>query len=123
MTARYLRSEFENALLAEIGSVDRSAPDYYVKSPLVINCRDDAKAFSELVTERQRYWIVRDFAAGRLTSVTGLTRPSYLYARAQLRKRRAMLSDESVEALTGFLEEWRGDAPARTIKAPRWHPA
>jgi hypothetical protein len=107
MVAGYLRSTFEKEVLSTIADIDRTAVDYYVKSPLLINCRGDATAFNAQVTATQRSWIVKDFASGRLTSVTGLTRPSYSYAQAQLRQRHGLLSNDGREVLDAFLKEWQ----------------
>jgi hypothetical protein len=119
MVAVYLLSAFEKSLLSTIGNADRSAPDYYLISPLLINCRDDAARFDAVVTATQRAWIVKDFASGRLKSVSGLTRPSYLYARAQLEERYALLSSDGIKTLDEFLIEWRREHRRRADQSGR----
>ena len=87
MTAKYLTSAIQNELITQMQLRDRAEIGFFAEAPLVIDCRADAEALREQLTERQRTDIEQSYASGQLQYVSQLTRPAYEYARRKVTDR------------------------------------
>lgn len=119
MTANYLISDFQKALLAQIAACDRSAADFFVVGPLVIDCRDDAAGYNAAVTASQRDTILKRFEAGKLRYVSDLLRPAHIYVRRKLVERFKLLDREAVAQVRTFMDDWASQRGRRPDQRPR----
>lgn len=106
MTARYLASDFQKSLLSSIGEMDRTTLDFFVISPLVIDCRGDGAAFDAALTATQRDFVVWQHEEQGLRYTSGLARPAYAYAWQQLHDRFKLLDTGATEIVRSFLQGW-----------------
>ena len=106
MVARYLTSDFQRALIASIDEMDRTEVDFFIISPLVIDCRDDGPAFSAALSKVQRDFIAWQHERKDLRFVSGLARPGYQYAWQKLREKFDLLDVSAKKAVQSFLREW-----------------
>ncbi len=113
MTAKYLISDFQKALLYRIETCDQTAADFFVVAPLVIDCRDDAAGYNAAVTASQRDTILKRYEAGKLRFVSGLLRPAHAYARQKLVERFRLLDRDAVAQVQAFLSDWSGQRGRR----------
>jgi hypothetical protein len=101
---------------------DRTAPDYFVKAPLVIDCTDDADNFTAAVThDRRQATIIDRYEQGKLTYVSELFGQSKDYALRKLRERYAVLDRETTSELERLLRDWqteRNRLPTQQRKPP-----
>lgn len=101
---------------------DRTAPDYFVKAPLVIDCTDDADDFTASVThDRREATIIDHYDQGKLAYVSGLHGRSKDYAMRKLRERYSVLDRETTSELECLLRDWRSERnrlPTQQRKPP-----
>jgi hypothetical protein len=77
MSATYLVSPFQKALLAQLSEMSRDEEGFFAVVPLVLDCRDDAEAFRNQLIESQRATIAEAYEQGGLEYVSQLARPAY----------------------------------------------
>jgi hypothetical protein len=113
-TAAETRKVVHEALRAE-----RTARDYFVKAPLVIDCTHDSEDFAASITHERRQVITERYAKGELRYVSGLWGKAKDYAMRKLRQRYAELDRETVSRLERLLTDWhaeRGRSPEQLSK-------
>ena len=127
MAASYLLTPMEKATLSVINEADTTARDFFITTPFVIDCRDDAENFKARLTEFQRDFIVYRHGRGQLEVVGNLARPGYRYAMEKAKERYRALDKETATRLRAFFDDWRlenGRKPGQSSKVdvpnPSW---
>lgn len=106
MSAKYTWSEFQQQVIEIIETADRSAPDFFVRSPITIDCRADGEAFRAVANAdaiRERH------SLKPLLTVNALTGGARIYANAKLREHYDMLDAETRTRTRQFLREWMSE--------------
>jgi hypothetical protein len=116
MTAKYTWSAFQHEVLRAIDTADQSAPDFFVRAPITIDCRDDAAAFRAIANVDA---LVERSSRKPLRSVNELRGGARQYANIKLRERYDSLDAEARQRVRSFLQDWmaeRGRAPNQAAK-------
>lgn len=122
MTAAYLISPVQRALLARLRQLNRDEECFFVDAPLVIDCRDDAETFRSRLTVTQRARIEMAIACGALVYVSQLARPAYAYARDKLEEQYRQLDAVGLYEVRSFLDGWRLEAGRRISQPSKSRP-
>lgn len=101
-------SKTMKAVREALGS-DRTANDYFVRAPLVIDCSDDATEFTASITHDQRQTMVDRYLRGDLQYVSGLYGNGKDYALRKLRERYSLLDRQTTSQLERLLSDWRSE--------------
>lgn len=89
-----------------IETADRSAPDFFVKSPITIDCRADAEAFCAVANVNA----IRERNSWQpLLHVGDLRSGALAYARAKLREHYDLLDADTQKRTRQFLEDWMAE--------------
>lgn len=106
MTAKYTWSAFQQQMIEIIETVDRSAPDFFVRSPITIDCRADGEAFRAIANVEA----IRELHSWKpLLSVNALTGGARAYANAKLREHYDLLDAETRSRTREFLRDWMSE--------------
>jgi len=127
MVASYLWTPTQKTILSMIEEADTTARDFFVTTPFLIDCRDDAENFRARLTEFQRDFIVYRHGQGQLKVVGSLARPGWKYAMEKAQERYRALDKEAATRLRAFLDDWgleNGRQPGQSSKVdvanPSW---
>jgi hypothetical protein len=119
MTAKYRISDFQKSTLAMLEGLDRNANDFFVKAPIVIDCRGDKEAFNLRVSETLRAVTIDKFSKGRLHDVSELGLPAYKYVVEKLRSRYIEFDPNGIKMVRAFLEDWRRETGRKAHQASK----
>lgn len=106
MTANYLKSPSQREVEARLDKLECQRSSFGREPLFVIDCRGEADAFREVLSERQLDAISEWHSTGKLKWVADLARPAHELALAALRTRFAALDEPTRLKLRTAYSDW-----------------
>lgn len=106
MSAKYTWSPFQQQVIEIIETADRSALDFFVRPPIVIDCRADGEIFCSIANIDA----IRERHSWKPLQHTGdLRGAAQEYAQAKLREHFEMLDADARKRVEQFLRDWMSE--------------
>lgn len=106
VSAKYTWSAFQHLVIEIIETADRNAPDFFIKPPIMIDCRADIETFRAIANIDA----IRERNSWKPLEHTGdLRGAARTYAQEKLREHYNMLDADARKRTEEFLRDWMSE--------------